>query len=399
MRAIQKVSVCGGGNAAHVVVPLLKNAGLKVTLYTPFFEEAARFTTGAARGGVIMIVDGQGQMQDPPDMVTSSPSVAAQSDMVLLVLPAFAHEPTLKALSPYLPPETVVGAIPARSGFELSSYHCLGGASQKRTIFCGQTLPWACRIIEYGHKVRVLGTKESVGLATVPAEAAVELSAWLSKHLQVHFHPMVSSLAVSLGNIGQVIHPGIMYGLLKDYRGAVWDEGEIPLFYQGVTEEIAGFMEHMSGEIMRTAALLSQDHGVDLHEVLTVREWLIRSYAPVIEDNSSLARAFCTNRSYRGLKVPVKQVAGGFVPDFQSRYLTEDIPFGLLYSKAVAKMVGCPTPCIDEVITAAGGWTGRHYLDDHGALSGQDLSAARIPQNYGIKVAGQLVQVSLGNYQ
>ncbi len=393
MLTIKKVTVCGGGNATHVVVPLLKNEGLSVTLYTPFAEEAAKFKAGIARGGII---DHDRQLQGSPDLITTEPEEAAQADLILLVLPAFAHELTLEALASHLPPEVIVGAIPARSGFELPALKYVRKESSKRIIFCCQTLPWACRIVEYGREVKVLGTKESIGLATIQPESAAEISKLLSKYLKVNFVPMVNSLAVSLGNVGQVIHPGIMYGLLKDYDGAIWSEDEIPLFYQGVTEEIAELMIGLSEEIVQTAKLLSQEHNVDLKEVLTVRQWLMRSYAATIEDDSTLARAFRTNRSYRGLKIPVKEFANGFVPDFKSRYLTEDIPFGLLYSKAVAKMVGFPTPHMNEVITNAGEWIGKRYLNKDGNITGPDIAEARIPQNYDIIDPKHLVKASLG---
>ena len=136
---------------------------------------------------------------------------------------------------------------------------------------------------------------------------------------------------------------------------------------------------------MSVAARLSRDYGIDLSAVLSVEQWLLRSYARYIADSSSLSRSFRTNRSYRGLKLPVKKVAGGFKPDFQSRYLTEDVPYGLLYSKAVAVLAGCATPRMDEVIATAGRWMKKDYLDRKGALTGADLKEARIPQNFGIR--------------
>lgn len=393
---IKKVTICGGGNAAHLVLPLLKDYGVSVTLYTPFAEEAALFSAGLTSGGISLVEDGQAPVSGAADLITTDPQIAAQADLVLLVLPAFAHGPTLEALSPYLAEKAVVGAIPARSGFELQADHYLSLKSTKRIIFCGQTLPWACRIIEQGRKVKVLGLKEQVGLAAVPADAASEMSAWLSKALRVNFTPMKGSLAVSLGNIGQVIHPGIMYGLLKNYDNEIWSEEEIPLFYQGVTEEIADLLEALSAEIMKIARLLAQKYRIDLDEVLPVRQWLFDSYSASIEDKSSLARAFCTNRSYRGLKVPVIKENEGYRPDFKSRYLTEDIPYGLLYSKAVAAMIDLPTPHMDQVIQTAGKWAGKNYLDSSGSLAGPDLSEARIPQNYGINDPLELVKVSQG---
>ncbi len=393
---INKVTVCGGGNAAHVVVPLLKAYGVSVTLYTPFAEEAAIFRAEPSSGGIQLVEDGQIPVIGAADLITTDPREAANADLVIMVLPAFAHGPTLKALAPHLAEEVVVGAIPARSGFELQADYYLNSKSAKRTIFCGQTLPWACRIVEKGRKVKVLGLKEQVGLASVPAGAAPEISAWLSRALKVNFTPLKGSLAVSLGNIGQVIHPGIMYGLLKNYNGAVWSEEEIPLFYQGVTEEIADLLEALSAEILQIATLLAQKYSIDLDEVLSVRQWLFDSYSSTIKDKSSLARAFCTNRSYRGLKVPVIKENMGYRPDFKSRYLTEDIPYGLLYSKAVATMIDLPTPQIDSVIKTAGKWVGKHYLDSAGTLTGSDISQARIPQNYGINNPLDLVQISRG---
>ena len=335
-------------------------------------------------------------LRGSPELVTTVPAEAAEADLILMLAPAFAHGPLLEDLAPFMKPQTTIGAIPARSGFELQAAHHLRKEAAGRVIFCGQTLPWACRIELYGRRVNVLGTKEAVGVATVPPRQALNTAAWLSELLAVNFVPVANSLAVSLGNIGQVIHPGIMYGMLKSYHGEVWRENEVPLFYHGVTEESAQVMESLSGEIVNIAALLSREYAVDLREVLTVGQWLIRSYAGYIKDSSSLARAFRTNRGYRGLKLPVKRVPGGYIPDFQSRYLTEDVPFGLLFSKAVAAMAGCPTPSMDEVIRAAGRWTEKGYLDEQGNPAGPDIKEARIPQRYGIHDPGKLVSTCLG---
>lgn len=388
-----RITVCGGGNAAHVVIPLLKNRDLKVTLYTPFTEEAARFEKGASTGGIVSTDSRGRELRGAPDIITTDPQVAGEADFFLLVMPAFAHAPTLKSLAPHLTSGTITGAIPARSGFDLQADYLLSreGRPMAGTVFCGQTLPWACRVVDYGRQVRVLGAKESVGLAAKPADRADEISALLGWMLEVNFVPLANPLAVSLGNIGQVIHPGIMYGLLKDYRGAVWQEDQIPPFYQGVTDEVAAIMSRMSEEIVKVAEELTLSFGIDLHEVETVEQWLLRSYAESIGDSSSLARAFRTNRSYDGLKVPVTKKGAGYVPDFKSRYLTEDIPFGLLFSKSVAEMVGIRTPWIDEVIRVAGNWTGKRYLGDDGSTSGPDIEEARIPRHYGIDSAEVLV--------
>jgi hypothetical protein len=74
----------------------------------------------------------------------------------------------------------------------------------------------------------------------------------------------------------------------------------------------------------------------------------------------------------------MREVAPGrFVPDFSARYLTEDVPFGLAVSRAIAAMAGVGTPAMDQVIAWAGEQLGKDYL-------GRDASLGRIPQKYGL---------------
>jgi hypothetical protein len=74
----------------------------------------------------------------------------------------------------------------------------------------------------------------------------------------------------------------------------------------------------------------------------------------------------------------VREVSPGqFAPDFQARYLAEDVPFGLAVSRAIASQAGVETPTMDKVIAWAGTRLGKDYLD-------RDASEARIPKKYGV---------------
>jgi hypothetical protein len=294
---------------------------------------------------------------------------------VVLVVPAFAHEAILRQIAPFLDRDAWVGAIPARGGFDYCAAKVL--QEQQRAdvgLFGLQTLPWACRITEYGQVVQVLGVKEAVDAASRPAGRIGQLAPLLAQMLGLAVDPASGFLALTLANTGQLIHPGIMYGLFADWDGAALHTA--PLFYQGLNEAGARTLAGLSDDVQRIRARLG---GIqDLSTVRPLKDWLLRSYGDAIADPSSLRSAFVTNRAYAGLRAPVREVAPGrFVPDFAARYLAEDVPFGLVASRAIAALSGVETPAIDRVIAWAGERLGKDYL-------GSDAGQTRIPQQYGL---------------
>lgn len=373
----------------HALVPVAAgNTGCRVKVFAPYGGEAAVLQAGLEASGGIRARGALETGRVKPVCVTADPAEAAAGvDMVLLVLPAFAHGPVLARLAPHLPEGIAVGAVPARSGFEFQACRTLAAAGQGRyTVFGLQTLPWACRVREYGAEVEVLGVKKGVGAAAVPRDETWDLCGILSRLTGVEVYPWDNMLELSLANVGQVIHPGIMYGLFKDYDGTPFKEEGIPLFYAGVSEETAAVLENLSREIQLAARRLEEYLGpeVSLARVPALKDWLLASYSDQIEDASTLARAFTTNRAYRGLKVPVQKVAPGlYKPDFQSRYLTEDVPAGLVVTCALARLARVATPTVERVIEVTSAWMGKEYLKG-GSLAGKDIAEARVPQNYGL---------------
>ena len=380
---ISKITICGGGNGAQTLVAIAEgNLGCAVDVYAPFVDEARRLRTGiAAHGGL----EARGALQalGQPRSVSADPSeVVPGSQLVVLILPAFAHESTLSQIAPFLDERAWVGAIPARGGFDFSAVRILEEHGRGDVgLFGLQTLPWACRIKEYGQVVHVLGVKKTVDAASRPATEIGMITPVLAQMLGLPIGAAASLLALTLANTGQLIHPGIMYGLFADWDGTPLDAA--PPFYQGLDEEAARVLAGLSDDLQAIRARLAP--ALDLTTVRPLLDWLLRAYGESITDPSSLHSAFVTNQAYAGLKAPVRQVAPGrFLPDFSARYLSEDVPFGLAVSRAIAELAGVETPTVDRVIAWAGERLGKEYL-------GRDASLARIPQNYGLADLAQLL--------
>jgi hypothetical protein len=383
MMQVGKITVCGGGNGAQALVAIAAcNLGCPVDIYAPFADEAARLQASIATCDGLETT-GAVRAKAKPRRISAEPAeVIPSSEVVVLVLPAFAHEATLCQIVPFLDQSTWVGAIPARGGFDYSAVQILEEWGRGDVgIFGLQTLPWSCRIQEYGQRVHILGVKRTVDAASQPTGAFGQLAPLLTQMLGVAVDSAGSFLALTLANTGQLIHPGIMYSHFVLWDGAPFDDA--PLFYQGLDEEGARVLANLSDDVQAIRARL--DGALDLSAVHPLKDWLMHAYGDAIADASTLRSAFATNRAYVGLKAPVCQVAPGcFIPDFGARYLSEDVPYGLVVSRAIATLAEVETPAMDRVIAWAGERLGKDFL-------GKDADQARSPQKYGLDSLKQLV--------
>jgi hypothetical protein len=392
------LTVCGGGNASHVLVALAAHAGWDVNVFASLNDEAERIRAGVqTRGYLTVFEDGQALSGSPRRVSAEAADVIPGADLILLALPAFAHGATLQAVADYLDPGTTIGVFPARSGFDYQIREILDVEQLSLTYFGLQTLPWACRIKTYGQEAEILGTKAEVDLAVFPqnkVEAVIQQLAFIAG---VAFKPVGSFLALSLANTGQLIHPGIMYGLCHGRESDVFLAEEIPLFYQNVDGHTAAVLQALSDEVQRIAdALTARLPQFNRAPVVSLFEWLLRAYPDDIQDKSTLRSAFVTNRAYTGLRLPVRPADGDparFVVNFAARYLSEDVPYGLIVLRAIAELAGVSTPNLDRVIEWSQERLGRNYLDE-GRLCGGDLRETRIPQRYGILNLEQLSRMT-----
>lgn len=388
------ITICGGGNAAHTLTGLLgSQKDIAVRVYAPLDDEAERWQEGIQSGGGIIVKTPTGDRIGCPELISRHAAEAVSgSQLVILALPAFAHESTLQSIAPYLEPDAWVGALPARGGFDLGAAAALDRTTSTVTLFGLQTLPWACRIQHYGKKAVVLGVKDLVDLAAWPPAQAPVIAVRLGELLGVSLNPIASFLSLTLADTGQIIHPGIMYGLFH-----TWDGQPYPtqlLFYQSVDATIAQTLQGMSNEIQNLRAQIEFRYPeLDLSAVRSLSEWMLRSYQAAIMDASTLQSQFTTNRSYTGLLAPMRPIASGFAPDFQARYLAEDVPYNLLVTRGIAELAGVGMPVIDSVLSWAQARMKKKYLVD-GHVNGADLPATRAPQRYAISSLDQYLRIS-----
>lgn len=395
----RKILICGGGNGAHCLSALAASRdNVNVHVMTLFQDEAERWENILKATDLKISVtnnDGsQSEIVSKPTLITKDPAKAVEGvEIVFLVVPAFAHAQYFSTMAPYLKPNTLIVGLPGQAGFEFQCRSMLGDLASTCTIASVESLPWACRILEFGKLVQILGFKESLGMSFISgqncklpfsANEAVQEILGLKPKLQ----PIQNYIAVNL-MAKSIIHPPIMYG-----KWGTWDGNPVPekpLFYQGVDERQADLLSKVSDEVVATAKHLEKvKEGIDMSEVIHIFDWYKLYYRDQVSDKSSLMMAMRTNKAYDGLLHPMAPAEdGGFVPDFTYRYMAEDVPFGLVVMKGIAEIAGVATPTIDKIVNWAQQRLGKEYIVGSN-LTGKDIGSARAPQSYGLKTLEQL---------
>ena len=389
-----KVILCGGGNAIHVLTAYAgATPDCEVSILSLFPGEADRLNKAIPAEGVKCDNDLGPDVFGKPVNVTDQPNVVEGADLVIFALPSFTHELYLKALKPYLKKGVVLGAMPGEGGFDILAQHVLGeDFVDASSVFALETLPWACRILDYGKAVEVLGTKKEIDVVVKPkvGGSVKDTVDVLQKIIgKAPFLNAASNfLAVTLMNINSVWHPTISYGFYR--RHTDYSEGfdEAPLFYQGADEYTGEKLDLVSNEVLELKRVLEEKYpGLNLEDVHHVRDWMLRSYGDDIGDKTNIYTMLNTNKGYRGLTHPMvtKEMPDGktkYFPNFKYRYFSEDIPMGLIVTRGIAELAGVPMPNMDEVIIWCQEVMGKEYLKD-GKVAGKDIHSTRAPQHFG----------------
>ena len=143
---------------------------------------------------------------------------------------------------------------------------------------------------------------------------------------------------VSLSNSNPLLHPARLYTMWKGWHpGVVYDNN--PFFYSDWTLEASELLIKMDDEFQ------------NLLRALHIREGAIPTILDYYEcsDVASLTRKFQDIPAFKGILSPMVQMPEGFVPDFHSRYFTEDFPYGMRYIVDLAYKNNIDIPVIKTV--------------------------------------------------
>lgn len=322
-----RICICGGGSLGHVCAGILSSQkDVSVNVYT---QHPERWNQS------ILINDQEGKVyQGHLATVSNQPQeTIAGCDIIFLCLPGFAIESTLTSIKAYIG-KAVVGSIVCSTGFFFFAHKILG---EDAPLFGFQRTPFIARTAVYGSSANLLGYKKEVAIATENIEDRETFRQQVERLFLTPTKLLSSFYEVSLTNSNPILHTGRLYSMWSDWNGECFDHNI--LFYKEWTVEASRTIIAMDNEFMHLLHRLPVQKG---------------SIPPLLEyyeshDAESLCQKISHIPAFQNITSPMKQVEGGWIPDFQSRYFTEDFPFGLAFIHNLAHEQGVECPTIDSV--------------------------------------------------
>lgn len=321
------ITVIGAGNGGLALAGFLGMRGYKVTLYNrslkrilPFMKTKTIKLEGEVNGKVSI-----------ENITTDLKEALENANLVMIVVPAFAHADIAKKVAEYVKEGQVFVLNPGRTFGALEFWNVLKSLGVKKEIIIAeaQTFLFASRTSNPGvsHIFRI---KNAVPVSALPSNKNEILKEILERVLP-EFQVVDSTLYTSFNNIGAVFHPATL--ILNSGR-VESTFGKFEFYLEGITMSVSKVLEKIDEErcnVARTLGIVP----------MTAVEWLNYAY-DVLGNN--LYEAIHNNTGYQGILAP---------PSLQNRYIFEDVPMSLVPISSMAKKLGLETPAIDSIIYLA----------------------------------------------
>jgi len=330
------IAVLGGGNGAFATAAHLALEGFRVNMYeVPELEE--NIAPVRERGGI------EFKHRDIPglpsgfarlNVVSTDPSkVLADAEVVWLVIPSFGQKRFAETCAPYLKPEQIIVLTPGNFGGAIEFASVLKDKGLKelpKLVEAECMIYFALKDSPAG--IFVGGFKRGMAVAAFPGTDTPKVL----PRLRECYPTLVgvgSVLETALRNGNLVVHAPIM--LLN--TGRVESKEGFVFYHEGCTPSVGKIVEAVDRERVAVGKglglRLPTEYDVDV-------KW----YGYQGAGGKNLTELLSTNPAYTGRPAP---------RTMNHRFLTEDIPYGMVPVESLGVKVSVPTPIISSLINIA----------------------------------------------
>lgn len=345
-----RVTILGAGNTGLSLAANLALAGHEVLLWehpafasaiAPLRDSLMIQLTGTARTGEAKLA-----------AATTDPGQAlAWSDTLLASVPSYAQAAFAAQIGPELRHGHLLALLPGNLGTLAVQRALTTAGTSDVTLVESDTAPYVCRKSGPNEAV-IWGTVPALGIGVLPASRTAEAQAKLAGYFPgIATYPNV--LTTGLSALNPIVHPpGVLLnaGRIERSRGDFW------FYEEGVTPAVVAAIEALDRERLAIGAA----YGLELTPV--AEAFHAAGFGPA----GDLWAVINGSRMLTALRAP------GAI---DTRWLTEDVPYGLVTWAALATVAGVPTPMLDAIITLASA-----LLDTDLRATGRSLADLGIDQ-------------------
>jgi opine dehydrogenase len=317
-----RLAVLGAGAIGPAAAVLAVSRGHQAVIWSP---------SGAGTAGIAGTMHAEGVLEGafPVEVAATLEEAFRGADAALLVVPAYAFADVLPRIAEALPSDLPLLIAPAASlaPVVLDVLMARRGAPKRRAPIgaMGTTTGGARRLAP--DRVRVAMVRTALEMAAVPASAAPQMAKLAQDLFGMAFPLSPDALHVSFINVNPIAHSVLaLTNVTRMERAEDWPQ------YAMMTPYACNLMLALAEE--RNAVAAAYGHRLDSINTFFHRANQV-PMGPLHEMTAAIAAA---RTDIKGPKTT------------DSRYVTEDVPYGLAYYMAVGAPKGVATPVTDSMV-------------------------------------------------
>ena len=336
------IAVLGGGNGGHAIAANLSLAGFKVNFFelpqfAESFEKVLRTKEIQIQG---ISIDGVAKL----NLATTDIQQAIKdAEVIFVITPAFGHKAMAEVCAPFVQDGQTIVLMPG-SGGSLEFINIFKQKKVKREVTFAEscTLPYGARLKGPGH-VSVLINAMILPTGVFPSKKTEEVIPKLKQFYSMII-PAKDVLEAAINNPNPIVHP--VATLLSATR-IEHSKGEFYLYAEGMTPAVARTYESLNQERLSICKAL----GYKLYhwDNLEFKDYNLGETEEECRYrilNTSMDAAFGKDGIYAGIKMKGPE-------HLKDRYVTEDVPYGMVLLSTLGDLMEVPTPTHDAAIQLA----------------------------------------------
>jgi opine dehydrogenase len=318
-----KIGIAGAGGIGFASAAWLSHAGHAVCIWSPRGCTADGLRAGPLRSSGVL------ETQARVEVADSAQALCGSADVLLLALPVNGHRAVMDQLVPHLRDgqAVIVSSMASLSALYLAETARTHGCDVTVASF-GTTVLTARR--DGPDQVRVMTRRPALGVSALPHSRTQAMLALCGELFGDGFSAHQNVLASALTNINPAAHaPLALFNWTRIERAESWPQ------YHYMTPSVAAVIEQLDAERLA----LARAFGL---QVRSIERHFAESFSTTSGRLADIAAELHTKRG--GPPGPT---------DMGTRFLSEDVPYGLVFCAALGRVAGVATPATQTVIAMA----------------------------------------------